>query len=83
MASHTLVIPFLTDEPLYTHGVEFGMLYVQMRDTEEPISGYFTIENQDQILLAASRMGWRVIKMEPWENQWFWLEMEKPSSSDG
>jgi hypothetical protein len=76
-ATYNLVCPFLTDDPAYACGVEFGMLYVRMRDSDEPIGQYFTIQNQDQILLAASRLRWAVKELRRWGKDWFWCRMEK------
>lgn len=77
MTDNTLVCPFLNADPVYAHGVEFGMLYARMRDTDEPIGDYFARANQDQILLLASRAGWRVVEMRSESRDWFWLLMEK------
>lgn len=78
MTSNTLVCPFLNADPVYAFGVEFGMLYVEMRaENPAPIARYFTTENQDQILLAASRLGWTVEEIKPWGKDWFWCRMEK------
>src|SRR5690242_15880250 len=53
--THGLICPFLTDDPVFAYGVEFGMLYVRMRDdADNVIDDYFCRENQDQILLLAS-----------------------------
>lgn len=77
MTNNTLICPFLNPEPVYAYGVEFGMLYVRMRDSDEPVADYFTRENQDQILLLASRLGWSVEEMRPWGKDWFWCKMER------
>jgi hypothetical protein len=80
MTDNTMVCPFLDSNPRFAYGVEFGMLYVRMRDgNESEISGYFCRANQDQILLAASRMGWHVTEMKPWGRDWLWLNLEKPT----
>ena len=81
MATNTLVMPFLNPDPVYAFGVEFGMLYPQLRDDSEPISEYFTIQNQDQILLAASRLGWVVAEMKPWKADWFFVRLEKGATT--
>ncbi len=75
--TNTLAMPFLNPDPVYAFGVEFGLLYPQMRDGDGPIEDYFTIQNQDQILLAASRLGWTVAEMEPWGDDWFFVRLEK------
>ena len=77
MPSNTLVCPFLTDDRVYAFGVEFGMLYARMRDSTEPVAEYFTRANQDQILLAAGRLGWSVCEIKPWDKFWFWCRLEK------
>lgn len=77
MPENTLVCPFLSADPVYALGVEFGMLYARMQGTDEPIGDYFARANQDQILLLASRAGWRVVEMRPESRDWFWLLMEK------
>ncbi len=80
---NTLLCPFLDDDPRFAFGVEFGLLWARMKDGE-PIAGYFTVANQDQILLAASRLGWTANMPDPpgepgpWLEDWFWLELEPP-----
>ncbi len=80
---HSLVVPFLDDSSPYAHGVEFGMLYARMRASsgEDAIEDLFMVGNQDQILLAASRVGWHVQEvadaapgMAKCEG-WFWCKM--------
>lgn len=76
--TNDLICPFLDQSPRYAFGVEFGMLYARMSDgSEDQIAGYFCLANQDQILLAASRMGWIVEDMKPWGKDWFWLQLTK------
>ena len=77
MTSNTLICPFLNSDPVYAHGVEFGLLYARMRDSDEPVADYFTRENQDQILLLANRLGWSVVEVRAWDKTWFWCRMEK------
>ena len=77
MPTHALVCPFLTDDTEFARGVEFGMLYARMRESDEPIGQYITRGNQDQVLLAASRLGWSVAEMRNWGTDWFWCLMEK------
>jgi len=76
MASYTLVCPFLNDDPTYSLGVEFGMLYARMQ-AEDRVADYFSRKNQEQILLAANRLGWRVVEVRSQNKDWFWCEMEK------
>jgi hypothetical protein len=78
MSTNTLVCPFLTDDPVYANGVEFGMLYARMRDApEDAIQDYFCRANQEQILLLANRLGWTVREIEPWNKHWFWCVIER------
>lgn len=77
MSNHTLVCPFLTDDPMFAYGVEFGLLYAHMQNGAGEIKDYFCRKNQDLILLLAGRLGWRVLKMKPWDKDWFFCEMEK------
>lgn len=57
--NHTLLCPFLDERPSYAYGVEFGILWARMQ-AEDAIDDVFTTENQEQILLAANRLGWHV-----------------------
>ncbi len=77
MAEYDLVMPFLTDDPAFAHGVEFGLLYARMtRGEEDRISDYFLIDNEEQITLCANRLGWRVVEIRHGECEgWFWCEM--------
>lgn len=77
MANYNLVCPFLTDDPLFAFGCEFGMLYAELKDRPRTIKNYFTIENQEQILLLANRLGYHVVKMKPWGDQWFFLKLRR------
>jgi hypothetical protein len=43
MATYTLVCPFLTDDPAYAFGVEFGMLYAAMQSGVDQIQDYFVL----------------------------------------
>jgi hypothetical protein len=78
MATWTLICPFLNQSSDFALGVEFGRLYARMRIGEDAeISDYFCIENQDQILLVASRLGWEVVEMSSWDADWFWCLLRK------
>ena len=69
--------PFLTDDPVFARGVEFGMLYARMK-AETEITDYFTVDNQEQILLLANRLKWTVETMrDSAVPGWFFLRMEK------
>lgn len=74
-----LVVPFLTDDPMFTLGVEFGMLYSELvRSGERVVRGYYHRENQEQITLLANRLGWRLVEMTPHDEFWFFLVLEAP-----
>jgi hypothetical protein len=81
MTTYGLVCPFLTDDPTFAYGVEFGLLFARMRGEEEYIADYFCLDNQDRILLLASRLGWTIRSMKLWDEGWFWCEMEKGPTS--
>ena len=51
--AYGLVCPFLNDDPVYAYGVELGLLYARMNDSDGVIEDYFCRANQDQILLLA------------------------------
>ncbi len=78
MESHSLVVPFLTDDVQFALGVEFGMLYQRMRHGDEDvIEDCFLLENQDRILLLASRLGWHVSEIEGWGEGWFRCRLDR------
>ena len=72
----SLVCPFLTDDPNFARGVEFGLLFAQMK-TAKAIDGYYLLANQEQITLLANRAGWTILKMKAWDKSWFRLKMRK------
>ena len=81
MAVHSLICPFLTDDPVFAYGVEFGLLYARMRDgSDDVIEDYFCRANQEQILLLANRIGWKVTKMKPYDEEcWMLFRLERKS----
>ncbi len=76
MLEFNLICPLLVDDPLYAYGVEFGMLFEQMK-VEDRIQGLYLTANQEQILLLASRAGWHVRRCGSDHDGWFWLDMRK------
>jgi hypothetical protein len=82
MTMHSLICPFLSDDPAFAYGVEFGMLYSRMRNGEDVIEDYFCRANQDQILLLASRLRWRVIAMTVWGRDWIRFRLEKGAQEE-
>jgi hypothetical protein len=77
MAAHSLVVPFLTDDPAFAFGVEFGLLYARLSEGDEEVADFFCRENQDRILLMAGRLGWHVEEMRPHDRDWFWCRLVK------
>lgn len=77
MTTYNLVCPFLTDDPMFACGVEFGLLYARMRGEVDRIEDYCCRENEDRILLLADRLGWMVRSVKTWDKGWFWCEMER------
>ena len=81
--NYGLLIPFLNEDPAYCYGVEFGMrVVVPMCRGRRLIKGYFRTENEEQIRLAASRMGYDVVELKPWhhggmETGWVWMKMRR------
>jgi hypothetical protein len=71
MTTHDLVCPFLTEDPMFAAGVEFGMLFARLRNDEEPLTDIFLRENQDRILLLANRLGWTVEAIKKVDRFWF------------
>ncbi len=80
MTNYSLICPFLTDDPVFAYGVEFGLLLARMRSGADAIGGYFCQENQDRILLLANRLGWSVEQIKPWDKDWFWCSIEKKAT---
>jgi hypothetical protein len=81
-AEWELIVPFLTDNPVYARGVEFGMLFEEMKRRPRIIQNYFLRANQEQILLLASRMRYAVVSMKPWDGDWFYLYMEREGGDE-
>jgi hypothetical protein len=77
MSASGLVCPFLTDDPMFAFGVEFGLLYAKMQSEVVEIKDYFCLENQEQIFLLANRLGWRIQEIRPWGTDWFWCVLER------
>lgn len=69
--------PYLNSDLNYSLGVEFGV-FVCFMQAGEQFSGYFFIENQEQMLLLVNRMGWQVKEMERHDDEWFFMDVEPP-----
>jgi len=69
-ASFGLACPFLNSDPVFAQGVAFGTLWSRMRDPEcDEITEYILSEIEEQVRVAASRTGWNVIELKPWEHE--------------
>ena len=77
MAEWGLVVPFLTDNVQFAYGVEFGMLYAEMRSGTDVVQGYHSRAIQEQVTLTANRLGWRVAEMRNHDRDNFWIRLEK------
>lgn len=80
--SYTLVCPFMTDDPVFAFGVEFGLLHARMQSGTRKIKDYFCRANQERILLLANRLGWSVRRLKRWDEHWFWCVMVKRGKDD-
>jgi hypothetical protein len=74
-----LLVPFLDRSDSFAHGVEFGMIWERMkacREAGEPFADYVTTANQEQLTLAANRLGWTVEEMRQeadWGEHWVYV----------
>ena len=69
--SRKMVVPFLTDDPMFTLGVEFGMVYSHLnRPRCRGWSGMIHRANEEQVMLAANRMGFVVRKCSRLNKTW-------------
>lgn len=74
-----LVTPFLTDDPVFAYGVEFGMLYCTLQrilKESDPGTVFREMchrENQDRICVLLNRHNCEVVSMEPVDDTWFTL----------
>lgn len=75
-AEYNLVLPFLTNDPQFTLGVEVGMLWEQLQ--AEPSEHEVTIHaaNDEQVIVMASRLGYR-LTLESLADGWKTARFEK------
>lgn len=67
MTEYSLLIPFLDPSQRYCRGVELGMqIIAPMLNGKRVIRGYFRSRNEEQIRLAAHRMGYEVTLVKAW-----------------
>jgi hypothetical protein len=72
-----LVVPFLTDDPVFAYGVEFGMLYWRLaREKPETLKDFVHLENQDRVCVMAGRLGYAVVAMEP-SGEWLFVHLRR------
>jgi hypothetical protein len=63
---------------MFSYGVEFGLLHARLQEGEAAeVEDFFCRENQDRILLLASRLGWHVAELRAHDRHWFWCRLEK------
>ncbi len=77
MAEYGLVCPFLDEAPSYAHGVEFGMLWNRLRGDEDEIDDIISTANQEQVTLAANRLGWHISGMEQLDEFWVKIRLTR------
>ncbi len=86
---HSLLIPFLDKSPTYCYGVEFGMQVIApMLRGKKCIKGYFRTENEEQIRLAAHRLGYTLVFLRCWkfngqETGWVYMKLCKEHKQVG
>ena len=76
-----LVAPFLTDAQQFTLDVEFGQWYERIKPKKDGrIAGRVRMlihrENQDRILLLASRLGYAVKRQRMIDETWMSIDLE-------
>lgn len=69
-----LVLPFLSSSPQFVYGWEAHRVWASMCAEEALIDGFFHSENDEQLLLMASRKGYSV-EMERVEHQPEWTRL--------
>jgi len=80
VANHTLLCPFLDDSKTYALGVEFGMIWAKFQDSSiDEIKDFIMTDNEEQIILAANRLGWIIEKINNTDQGggWTWIEMRR------
>jgi hypothetical protein len=86
MAEHSLLVPFLNNNPVYCYGCELGLqVLAPMLRKKKKIKGYFRTENEEQIRLCCYRMNYELKKCKPWyfkgkETGWIWMVMKRNDS---
>lgn len=83
---HSLILPFLNQDPVYCYGVELGMqILAPMFRKKRVIKGYFRTENEEQIRLACHRLNYELKKCKPWINDgeetgWVYMVLRRRDS---
>ena len=71
-AEYSLVAPFLTDDPKFALGVEYGIVYGQLRAGVVTYAGAVHEENEERLLVLARRLGYAATVSRLGEG---WLDM--------
>lgn len=66
---YSLLVPFLNADPVFCQGVQFGMLAQRMLDKEPDIREYILSEIEEQVRVAASRLGYEIVELRSWEHE--------------
>lgn len=61
-------------------GVEFGMLYALLLSDHLPLRTIHHIDNEEQILLAANRLGYVIEEKTILDDTWFELQIRHKSA---
>ena len=83
MAEHSLLLPFLNQDPVYTYGCELGLsVLAPMFRKRTVVKGYFRTENEEHIRLACHRLGYDLVRCKAWvcdgeETGWVWMKMRR------
>lgn len=71
-----LVLPFLTENPQFALGFECGMLYEQMHNGHSPIKTSIHALNDEQVIVMAARLGYR-LELTPLSEGWAHAVLER------
>ena len=58
-----LLMPFLDKHPSFANGFAMGILWEQLKAGPLTACGYIATPNQDQFLLMASKLGYKVTRL--------------------
>lgn len=76
-SEYSLALPFLTNDPVFTRGVEIGLLWAALDGGKNPThSAMIHADNDEQVIVIASRLGYR-LTMENLDHGWKHVLLEK------